>query len=113
MSDLIGGKEAVKHLLDGREVLYIGHSYEARPNTAWGNALELSVEECIEDHWSFKLKPQTITINGIEVPKPDYIVDTPQDYDETWELNIGGMYFLYKTEESYNQVVEALRSIFK
>lgn len=70
MSKLITGKEALIALANGKEVLYIANGYEDKPNGSWGNAKEVEVEDFLNNAWSFKLKPQTITINDIEVPKP-------------------------------------------
>lgn len=66
----------------------------------------------------FRLKPQTIKINGIEVPKPF----KPKEGDVYWVLNtntINGYArhsehipcLAWRTEEEVKQVVELLRSV--
>ena len=72
----------------------------------------------------FRLKPRTITINGIEVPAPF----EPKEGESIWVLsdmhergymrskhkNEFGYYFgAWRTEEEIKQVVAALRSVFK
>lgn len=80
------------------------------------------------DFYKFRLKPRTITINGIEVPAPfepkigEYVYfissDEVDGYAETTlvdtEMNWGFVQFgAWRTEEEIKQVVSALRSIFK
>ena len=124
MSELISGKEALIALANGEDVLYIGKSYEGKPDSSWGYAKEVEVEDFLNDVWSFKLKPRTITINGIEVPAPF----EPKEGDAVFVLDnsnrLGFSTFTYnsgfyhvnfgawRTEEEIKQVVAALRSIF-
>lgn len=96
--------------------------------TAWknGQAVEIYDESMcwhplLRDHGlcvfdsngrvKFRLKPRTITINGIEVPAPDHIETNPNLYGG-WAINIGSEYYMYKKESDYKIVVAALRSIF-
>ena len=70
----------------------------------------------------FRLKPRTITINGVEVPAPF----EPKDGESFWYMHshakcgyshsnhLGIAYFgAWRTESEIKQVVAALRSIFK
>ena len=70
----------------------------------------------------FRLKPRTITINGVEVPAPF----EPKDGESFWYMHshakcgyshsnhLGIAYFgAWRTEEEIKQVVSALRSVFK
>jgi len=74
--------------------------------------------------YEFRLKPRTISINGIEVPAPF----EPKDGDEVWcisddhgcgycmydwQINHSVVIGVWRTEEEIKQVVEALRSVFK
>lgn len=64
MTNLISGKEALIALANGEEV-------QCRNNITgsdWANAKCLQVESFFNPTpmWSFRLKPRTITINGIE-----------------------------------------------
>ena len=125
MSKLISGKEAFDAAYNGCEAQWrwIGKDGEWRE-------LEVGTVFSINDlkggACEFRLKPRTITINGIEVPAPaddkDYhhqgiwILNSlePKEYgyvvlDITDELP---RYWWY-TEEEIKQVVSALRSIFK
>lgn len=67
MSELISGKEALIALANGRDVLCIGKDYESKPDDSWIDAKEVEVGIFLNDAWSFKLKPRTITLNGVEV----------------------------------------------
>lgn len=74
--------------------------------------------------WKFRLKPRTITINGIEVPAPF----KPEDGDQFWHLypSMGRGYNFtvsidsdhyqqfgaWRTEDEIKQVVAALRQVF-
>lgn len=113
MSNLISGKEALVALANGKDVLYINQECIALNIGEWADAKELTVFQILSGFWALRLKPQTVTLNGIEVPAPDYIVNTPHNYSGTWEINIGEDYYLYKFESDYKQVVEALRKAFK
>lgn len=79
--------------------------------------------------WDFRLKPKTITINGVEVPAPFepkigetyYHLSSVFDKGYHWndefisiEDDFKYMQFgAWRTEEEIKQVVAALRSIFK
>lgn len=74
----------------------------------------------------FRLKPRTITINGIEVPAPFepkedclvYILDDSRqegfrEYDYDIE-DTGALFFgVWRAKDEIKQVVSALRSVFK
>lgn len=71
--------------------------------------------------WKFRLKPRTITINGIEVPapfepKPGELYYHPCGYRECgyWFNTNDGFDYLgaWRTEEEIKQVVAALRQVF-
>lgn len=126
MSELISGKEALIALANGRDVLCIGKAYESKPDDSWIDAKEVEVGIFLNDAWSFKLKPRTITINGIEVPAPFepkhgeifWHIDVREicsyNYKQEWSdsdeyLQLGA----WRNEEEIKQVVAALRSIFK
>lgn len=122
MSNLISGKEALNNWYDGieTEVQFLG-------NMNWYplNTDEVSLNDFKDSGNKFRLKPRTITLNGIEVPAPF----EPKHGDDIWFLNpdygcgyADGDYDpaeavfqfgAWRTEEEIKQVVEALRSIFK
>ena len=62
MKGLISGKEAMIALANGEEVEYYKHE--------WLDVNRLSVRDLTspDNMYKFRLKPRTITINGIEVP---------------------------------------------
>ena len=121
MTNLISGKEALIALANGEEVEFSVN------NAGWflcqsSQAIGLFISDC----YKFRLKPRTITLNGIEVPASaedeDYhhqgiwILNSlePKEYgyvvlDITDELPR----YWWKSEEEIKQVVAALRSIFK
>ena len=79
------------------------------------------------DFYKFRLKPRTITINGIEVPAPfepkedcqvwiidDGKTDNCRKYNYEVEGDERNTYIgMWRSEEEIKQVVSALRSIFK
>lgn len=60
MTNLISGKEALIALANGEDVEYYKHE--------WLDVNRLSVRDLtsLDSMYKFRLKPQTITINGIE-----------------------------------------------
>ena len=118
MSELISGKEALIALANGDVVEYYEKSkdewFEIRGNTF------VSV---FDNRDKFRLKPRTITINGIEVPAPFepkegeiywYLTDNRYGYGcvenkEGCRVGIAA----WRTEGEIKQVVAALRSIFE
>lgn len=116
MSELISGKEALIAFLDGKEV-----EFKDVTNT-WHKAHGGLTLDSV-GRYQFRLKPRTITINGIEVPAPfepkvgekywfiaDYVSSGYSDTQEGTGINssIGK----WKTEEEIKQVVAALKKIF-
>ena len=69
MSELISGKEALIALANGDEVEWthfsVGEWHKVPQKTA---KLQYFLDDDLG--WKFRLKPRTITINGIEVPAP-------------------------------------------
>ena len=107
---------------------------------AWANGEELQIDSgdgfydltgdyCLFafDHPSnkFRLKPKTITLNGVEIPAPF----EPKEGDRVWFIcddadlgyakseaygcDIKSFYGWWRTESEIKQVVAALRSVFK
>lgn len=134
---LISGKEALIALANGESVDACVTLRQNRDEWHWFNAKTLTVNEieAMETDGgsyggdileiAFRLKPRTITINGIEVPAPaddkDYhhqgiwILNSlePKEYgyvvlDITDELPR----YWWKSEEEIKQVVAALRQVF-
>ena len=121
MSELISGKEALIALANGQEI----EARHKQTGMGWSNAMTLNLFSFHSSLFEFRLKPRTITINGIEVPAPF----EPKHGDEIWFLNpdygcgyADGDYDpaesviqfgAWQTEEEIKQVVSALRSVFK
>ena len=120
MSKLISGKEALIALANGEKVLIRSHH--------WDNFDELTQDFSLNvffmDEYEFKLKPRTITLNGIEFPcnKSKYdkdgvvwVVSTACEnwYDWIYGSDCDSNTLYWETEEEIKQVVEALRSNFK
>ena len=124
MTNLISGKEALIALANGKtvEVKRI-HDNEWQPAQIFGVSVFTDSETT-----SFRLKPRTITINGIEVPAPF----EPKEGDIYWcfstQTILGYGHNVYeseradkrfinmgawRTEEEIKQVVAALRQIFR
>ena len=114
MTYLISGKEALIALANGEEV-----EFDAGIGT-WHLAHKGLTLHCF-DSYKFRLKPRTITINGIEVPTPfepkisesAWVVDsaTPLGYRNIFHT--GCVHFMcWRTEDEIKQVVAALRQVF-
>lgn len=118
MSELISGKEALESILNGIDVQYLN------PFNQWDDsAIAISVMDFLDCKFKFRLKPRTITINGIEVPAPF----KPKYGDTAFVLSKGckgyrkviykaatySVFGAWRTEEEIKQVVSALRSVFK
>ena len=123
MSELISGKEALIALANGEEVEFFYRD-------VWDSIGEMIViDHFMSDKFKFRLKPRTITINGIEVPacgenykegEEVYVLDDCCDERGYIEYSVSGHNFegllpklWWRTEEEIKQVVSALRSVFK
>lgn len=124
MSELISGKEALKAISDGEVVEIWFNStdgwHEIKTKDAYSFDLFLDQQQI-----RFRIKPRTITLNGIEVPacghdyqygNAMYILNSlePEEYsmvvlDQVDEVPA----YWWRTEAEVKQVVAALRSIFK
>ena len=118
MTNLISGKEAKLAWANGEKVEYYKDDrdewFEVKGNTF------VSVFDTMDN---FRLKPRTITLNGIEVPAPfepkvgekywfiaDYV---SSGYSDTQEgTGIHSSIGKWRTEEEVKQVVAALRQVF-
>ena len=122
MSELISGKEALIALANGEEVQFCDHMGVWHNAGIHTHAIGLFLNDCYE----FRLKPRTITINGIELPAPFepkkdclvYILDDSRqegfrEYDYDIE-DIGALFFgVWRAKDEIKQVVSALRIAFK
>ena len=119
MSELISGKEALIALANDRNVEYFDENLNE-----W-----VCMDMAHHFKHKFRLKPRTITINGIEVPAPfepklgekywiieasdknsySYVSSFENDEQDKSLTKLGA----WRTEEEIKQVVSALRSIFK
>ena len=124
---LISGKEALIALANGEEV----ESRHRVIDTVWGNAKCLGLVDSFLDPdtlMDFRLKPRTITINGIEVPAPfePKVGETYWCFSTQTILGYGHNVYVseqadrrftnmgvWRTEEEIKQVVAALREVFK
>ncbi|SPJ19193.1 hypothetical protein PFCIP103579_0337 [Prolinoborus fasciculus] len=66
---LISGKEALIALANDQDVEYMDTSNTFK-SLGWSNAFGLETNLFFSDRFKFRLKPRTITINGIECPAP-------------------------------------------
>ena len=115
---LISGKEALIALANGEEVEFFYRD-------AWDSIGEMIViDHFISDKFKFRLKPRTITINGIEVPAPFepkegeiYFYLNPHAHagygpNTTIEWRKYLQFGVWRTEEEIKQVVAVLRQVF-
>ena len=119
MSELISGKDALIALANGEEV-----EYEVVVDKVWNLISSMPVNLILNDNFRFRLKPRTITINGIEVPcnkskhdKDDvvWVINTACEnwYDWIYGSDCDSNTLYWRTEDEIKQVVSALRSVFK
>ena len=123
MSELISGKEALIALANGGEV-----ELQATGDMNWYDSTQWTVGELLCFKGKFRIKPRTITINGIEVPAPfepkkgekyyHVSIQTALGYGwDEWESSDydarASIFGAWRTEEEIKQVVSALRSAFK
>ena len=88
---------------------------------------EFTIGDLINPRYEFRLKPRTITINGIEVPAPFepkdgdkyYYIDTNRKISYDWDNydcestdENRAAFGAWRTEEEIKQVVAALRQVF-
>lgn len=118
MSKLISSKEAKMAWANG-EKLQVKAGDES-----W---IDINDEHCLSIFcvgYVFRLKPSTITINGIEVPAPfepkegDVVWCISDDHgcgycSYNWLKNHSAVIGEWYTEDEIKQVVAALREIFK
>ena len=122
MSELINGKEALIALASGKEVQW------ATGNDFQDITDEWQIREFLHPSFKFRLKPRTITINGIEVPAPFEPKEGDKYYHISIQTSLGygwdewedsdydaraSIFGVWQTEEEIKQVVSALRSVFK
>lgn len=121
MTKLLSGEEAKLAWANG-EQLQVVHMTKKEWETLTDN-YRLSVFD--DDSYVFRLKPRTITINGIEVPAPFkpkhgeifWHVDVREicSYNHKQECMDSDEYLqlgAWRTENEIKQVVAALRSVF-
>ena len=119
MSELISGKEALIALANGEDVEW------RHPERDWFKAPQCSMrtQDFFSGVYQFRLKPRTITINGIEVPcnksKHDkdsvvWIISTASEnwYDWIYGSDCDSNTLYWETEDEIKQVVAALGSAF-
>ena len=117
----ISGKEAKQLWANGKDIQICGKTHKE-----WFliNSVKVPLSIFEDEDFLFRLKPNTITLNGVEVPAPF----EPKDGDEVWFLNddsevgygslnhysgdIESFFGWWHTEEEIKQVVEALRNAF-
>lgn len=126
---LISGKEALIALCDGLKV-----EYRMKGASNWGNdqkTIYLNLNNFMTGQYEFRLKPRTISINGIEVPAPFepkngedfYYLDCTSDNYGGWAktswrnvesdaFKNNTVFGAWRTEDEIKQVVEALRQVF-
>ena len=118
MTNLISGKEALIALGSGKEVEY-------KSIDGWGDASLIHAFEFLDNNYEFRLKPRTITINGIEVPAPfepkdcDLVYFIDSEVSRGYSKDVFGVgcepewiqFGAWRTEEEIKQVVAAFRGI--
>ena len=123
MSELISGKEAKLAWANGENVEFYSEDLDK-----WFSLNDDVFLSDVFDTRKLRLKPRTITINGIEVPAPFEPKDGDKYYHISIQTSIGygwdewessdydaraSIFGAWRTEEEIKQVVSALRSVFK
>lgn len=122
MSELISGKEAFDAAYNGDEAQWrwTGKEVEWRELKA---ETAFSINELKGGGCEFRLKPSTITINGVELPMPfkpkvgDIAYFLSEGYEDGYSFidifdTSPACFGYWKTEEEIKQVVSALRQVF-
>lgn len=135
MSELISGLDVPKLIKDEVKIQYRTPANGSFKESEWSDFIldEIEDEFTLGDlinagRWDFRLKPRTITLNGIEVPAPFdpkvggwYFFLSPAfssgyegkeydcDNDDICILENSGA---WRTEDEIKQVVAAFRKIF-
>ena len=126
---MMTGKEALIALANGEEVEYWCEN-DPSIQKRWTPIKALSdykLSYFLENkpRFEFRLKPRTISINGIELPAPfepkdgedcrAYVIDTRNvnGYDWQHSSHYKSGYIVWRTEEEVKQVIAALRIAFK
>lgn len=119
MTNLISGKEALIALANGEEV-----ETKKKDEITWSSIGFFAVNIFKDERWEFRLKPRTISINGIEVLccGKDYQYGDAMYILNSLEPKECSLVFLdeadevpaywWKTEDEVKQVVAALRQVF-
>ena len=126
MSELISRNDAAQAFISGKQVEFLDKTGQ------WRSMIDNTVLKVFLDHTDFRLKPRTITINGIEVPAPFepkngedfYYLDCTSDNYGGWaktswrnvesdSFKNNTVFGAWRTEEEIKQVVSALHSVFK
>lgn len=128
MSELISGKDVFSALSSGNEVQY---NWLRNRSAIWFDLSKELKEFTLQDIFSgstengdviFRLKPRTITLNGIEIPKPFKPKEGELYYYLSFEMEGGYSSWsqlgceqggAWRNEEEIKQVVAALREVFK
>ena len=122
MSELISREEAKLAWANGKKLqianTIVGEDfYDMDDGNTTLNIFDL-------DFYQLRLKPRTITINGIEVPAPFepnkdddcrvYVIDTRNICGWDWQhsSHFKSGHIVWRTEEEIKQVVAALRQVF-
>ena len=126
MSELISGKEALIALANAEEVEIRFNSTDGWNKIDQKDAYSFEIFLNPISRAEFRIKPRTITINGVEVPAPFepkhgeifWHIDVREicsyNYKQEWSdsdeyLQLGA----WRTEEEIRQVIAALRIAFK
>lgn len=125
MSELISGKEALIAIANGEDVEGF-NTRDSMQKLGWWDASTMQADQILKNkRYHFRLKPSTITINGIEVPAPFepkvgdigfVLSDKCSDgYEKitVYSNNYKSRYGMWNSEDEIKQVVELLQSIFK
>ena len=125
MIELISGKEALIALANGEEVQCANAGTLNWNDVGWDCHIGLFTTGKNKNGFAFvfRLKPRTITINGIEVPAPfepkegDYFWYISDEYTTGYSCNTKDSFLgdirlgAWRTEEEIKQVVRALRKL--
>lgn len=109
MSELISGKEALIALANGKEVQHYDKKMATFGSIVkdhdWGGCDDLTISDFNSNKWAFRIKPKTLMINGIEVPKPNK--------PESCYSSNGSVIIVMDDNEKAVALCLALREVFK
>ena len=103
MSELISGKEALIALANGEEIEY----QVVEDRNVWNKVSSMAVNLILSNNFKFRLKPRTITLNGVKVEQlysSQWCKEKPDEVTLKFKNKNAAMFFQSKALEIFNGI---------